>query len=171
MQTNPKSNKILTVPDEGMMVMAFNLAQSVFGALSNHVQAAATIQAAAAAGYSNGLVAPAITRKSGGIYVVFGSLSIGINGGSLADADAVTYQVLRGVTATGPLYLTAASTATGGAAGDTVTATCPFAIIDNSGAAVGATTTYSLKIVATNGHTSGVVATTDGGIFVLELPG
>jgi hypothetical protein len=167
----PKSSKGWPLPDIGDVQLAFSLAQTVFAALSNHVTATATVQGAAAAGYSNGLVAPAITRKSSGVYVVFGILSIGVNGGSLADADAVTYQVLRGVTAVGPLSLTAASTATGGAAGDTVTATCPFAIIDSSGAAQGATTTYSLKIVATNGHTSGVVAVTDGQISVLELPG
>jgi hypothetical protein len=167
---NPQNTPQI-IPDQGDLEMVRIIAANVLAAGSNHVTAAATIQAAAAAGYSNGLVAPAIPRKSSGIFVVMGRLSISINGGTLADADFVTYQVLRGATGVGSIGLTAASTATGGAAGSTVTATCPFILIDNSAIAALATVIYSLKIVGTNGHTSGVVATTDGEISVLELPG
>jgi hypothetical protein len=43
--------------------------------------------------------------------------------------------------------------------------------MDNPGIAVGATASYGLTVTETNGHTSGIIAGTDGSIFVIELPG
>lgn len=167
----PKASKGMPLPDMGDFQLAFNIAQATFTALSNHVTGAATVQAAAGAPYSNGLVAPAITAKVSGKFIIWAQLSVAVNGGSLVDADSVSFQLLRGAVAIGPLLWTAASTATGATGARTVIALCEAnGIIDVSGAAIGAATTYSLNIASTNAHTSGVVGVADGQITVLELP-
>lgn len=168
-----KSSQIATVPDEGMVAMAFNLAQASFGALSNHVQGGATVSAAAVVPYTP-ITSPLITRKSGGIFLVYAEVTISVNGGSLVDADNVTYNLTRvtpGAVALTPVWFTAATTSTGAAGARGVVALCSGMFIDNPAVAVGATASYGLTVTATNAHTSGVVAVTDGNIFVLELPG
>lgn len=168
-----KSAQIAPVPDEGFVQMAFNLAQASFGALSNHVQGGATVAAAAGAPITP-ITSPLITRKSGGIFLACAMLTLSINGGTLADADVVTYNLTRvtpGAVALTPVWRTAASTSTGGGAGQTVVAYCMGAFIDNPAVAVGATASYGLTVTNMNAHTAGIVAVTDGSIFVLELPG
>jgi hypothetical protein len=173
MITSRKSGNTLALPDPGDFQLAFNLANSVFASLSNHVQGGATIAAAAGAPITP-ITSPLITRKASGVFLVLAMLTVSINGGSLADADVVTYNLTRvtpGAVALTPIWRTAASTSTGGGAGQTVVANLIGGFIDPSGVAQGATASYGLTITNMNAHTAGIVATTDGNIFVLELPG
>jgi hypothetical protein len=169
MLQNPNGQFGQGLPDEGEVELARSIASATFGALSNHFSSAATIQAAAAAPYSNGLTVTGPVKVSGK-FLVTAYLTIDINGGSLADADSVSYQLLVGATPFGPVLWTAASTATGGGAGNTVVAMCSVTAIVSSGVAVGNNVTFSLNIASTNGHTSGVVATTQGVMTAVELP-
>lgn len=173
MITIPKSGRNLPLPDLGDMALAFGVAQSVFAALSNHVQGGATVSAAAVVPFTP-ITSPLITRKASGVFVVLAMVTISINGGSLADADVVTFNLTRvtpGAVALTPVWRTAASTSTGGGAGQTVVADCIGGFIDTSGVAQGATASYGLTVTNLNAHTAGVVAVTDGNIFVIELPG
>src|SRR5215469_8804394 len=120
----PKSVKALPLPDPGEVAPAFNLAQSVFAALSNHVQGGATISGAAAVPYTP-ITSPLITRKVSGVFLIFASVTISINAGSLADGDVCTFNLTRvtpGAVALTPVWRTAATTSTGGGAGQTVVA-------------------------------------------------
>ena len=173
MNTLRKSANISVVPDMGDVTLAFNLANSVFAALANHVQGGATVSAAAAVPFTP-ITSPLITRKASGVFLVLAMVTISVNGGSLADADVVTFNLTRvtpGAVALTPIWRTAASTSTGGGAGQTVVADCIGGFIDPSGVAQGATASYGLTVTNLNAHTAGVVAVTDGNIFVLELPG
>ena len=173
MNTLRKSANISVVPDIGDVTLAFNLANSVFAALANHVQGGATVSAAAAVPYTP-ITSPLITRKASGVFLIFASVTISVNGGSLADADNVTFNLTRvtpGAVALTPVWVTAASTATGAAGARLIAAQLTGGFIDTSGIAQGATASYGLTVTNTNAHTSGVVAVTDGNIFVLELPG
>lgn len=173
MKTLRKSSNIETVPDEGEFQLAFNIANNVFAALSNHVQGGATVSAAAVVPYTP-ITSPLITRKSSGIFVIYASVTISVNGGNLVDADNVTFNLTRvtpGAVALTPVWVTAASTAAGAAGARLVAAQLTGAFIDPSGIAPGATASYGLTVTNTNTHTSGVVAATDGNIYVFELPG
>jgi hypothetical protein len=168
-----KAGKGMPIPDMGDFQLAFGLAQNTFAALSNHVQGGATISAAAVVPYTP-ITSPLITRKASGIFLVYAAVTISINGGSLADADVVTFNLTRvtpGAVALPAIWRTGATTSTGGGAGQTVVAYCAGSVFDLSGVAQGATASYGLTITNTNAHTSGVVATTDGNIYVIELPG
>ena len=170
----PKSSKGLPLPDLGDVQSAFSLAQNTFAALSNHNQSGANISAAANAPYT-AVNSAAITRKSSGIFAVWATVTISINGGNMAAADAVTYTGVRfPATHVGPVKTTAAiSGATGAAVGYTVVADCNLFFIDTPGIAVGASTVYGLLITGVDllVHTSGVIAASDGNIVVVELPG
>jgi len=173
MKTLRKSSNIEVVPDEGEFQLAFNLANSVFAALSNHVQGGATAAAAAVVPYT-AITSPLITRKASGVFLVFASVTISVDGGSLADADNVTFNLRRvtpGAVDLTPVWVTAASTTAGAAGARLIAAQCTGSFIDPSGIVQGATASYGLVITNTNAHTSGVVAAADGNIFVLELPG
>lgn len=167
----PKSAKGLPLPDLGDFQLALSIAQAGFNALSNQVTGPATVKAAGAAPWTS-LTAPNIFTNVSGKFLIFAQLTISVNdGGNLADADSVSFQLTRNGIAIGPVLWTAASTATGAAGSRGVVALCEVSgFIDNSGTAINASTSYALKILSTNGDTSGVVAPADGQISVLELP-
>jgi hypothetical protein len=164
------------LPDEGEVELARIIGANNFAALSNHVTGGATVTAHVVAPYTP-ITSPLITRKSSGIFLVWATVTISINGGTMAAADAVTYQGLRvtpGAVALNPIKTTAAiSGATGAASGYTVVADLNIFYIDTPGIAAGATASYGIDLtgVDTTTHTSGVIATTDGTIVVIELPG
>ena len=172
--TMRKSANIASVPDIGDVMLAFTTGQSVFAALSNRQQGGATVSAAAVVPYTP-ITSPLITRKASGVFLVFASVTISVDGGaSLVDGDNVTFNLTRvtpGAVALAPIWVTAASTAAGAAGARLVCAQLTGAFIDPSGIAQGATASYGLTVTNTNTHTSGVVAAQDGNIFVLELPG
>lgn len=171
---NPASAGLGTaIPDMGDVELARIIAANGFAALSNHVTGGATITAHAIAPITP-ITSPLITRKSSGIFLVWCQVTVGIAGGSLADADAVAFNPTRvtpGAVALNPVITTAASTSTGGGAGYTVVAYCSFMILDTTTAAVGATSSYGLTVTNMNGHQGGTTAVTDGQIVVIELPG
>src|SRR5580692_3130202 len=82
-------------PDLGDTELPRTIAQNLLAALSNHNTSGATVSAAAVAPYTP-INAAAITRKSSGIFLVFATCTISINGGTMADADAVVYSGMRG---------------------------------------------------------------------------
>ena len=173
MITLPKSGRGQPTADIGDVLLAFNTAQNLIAALSNHNQSGANISAAAVAPYT-AINSAAIPRKSSGIFFVWACVTISIHGGTMADADAVTYGGLRGATPVGPAKTTAAVSATTGAvAGYTVVADCNLFFIDTPGVNMGVSTIYGLQITGVDAltHTSGVIAATDGIICVIELPG
>lgn len=170
------SSSQLITPDEGYIELVRAIAANAAAALGNHVNGGATVSAAAVAPYV-GITSPLITRKSSGIFLVFATLTISVNGGTMADADNVTYRPQRvtpGAVNLSPIKTTGAvSAATGAAAGYTVVADLNAIILDNPGIAVGATASYGLVVTGDDGltRTSGVIAATDGEIIVIELPG
>jgi len=169
----PKSGRGQPLPDLGDFVLAFNLAQSVFGALSNHVTGGATVLNNQAAPQTV-ITSPLITRKSGGVFLVWATCTISIAGGALADTDEIIYNPTRvtpGAVALNPVQHGVASTMAGGAAGYTVGGLITSVFIDTPGIALGATASYGVTVTNTNAHNFGVVAVTDGQIVVLELPG
>jgi len=173
MPLKPPTAASVPNPNLSDNMLAFSIAQNVFAALSNHVQGGATVSAAAVVPYTP-ITSPLITRKSSGNFLICVAVTISINGGSLADADNVTYNLTRvtpGAVALTPVYFTSATTSTGAAGARGVVALCSGFFIDTTTAAVGATSSYGLTVTAANAHTSGVVAVTDGSILVVELPG
>ena len=164
------------MPDMGDVVFATNIAINVLAALSNHVSALSPGVAATAAPYV-AVTAPAITRKSSGIFLIWSAFTVAVNGGNMVDADAVGIQLSTGAVAgaglLNPLLTSGASTTTGGPAGGLVAVSFDVPLIHNPGIAPGAPIVYSAQVVNCNGapgHTSGILAN-EGIIIVLELPG
>jgi len=169
-----KSTQIAVVPDEGMFQLVFNLANSSFAALANHVQGGATVSGGTAVPYRP-ITSPLITRQASGVFLVFVSVTISVtDSGNIVDTDNITFNLTRvtpGPVQLTPNWVTAASTATGAAGSRGVVAQLTGGFIDPSGIAQGATASYGLTVTNSNAHTSGVFAATDGNIYVIELPG
>lgn len=167
--------KMASVPNPNLSdnMLAFSIAQNLIAALSNHVTGGATPAAAAVVPYTM-ITSPLITRKSSGIFLVWVQVTVSVHGGNLVDGDNLTYNPTRvtpGAVALNPIMVEAASTTTGAAAGYLVSGILQAAFIDTPAIAMGATASYGLTLTNANGHTSGVIAATDGNIVVLELPG
>jgi hypothetical protein len=168
-----KAGSSLPNPTLSDNTLALSIAMNVMAALSNHVQGGATVAAAAGVPITP-ITSPNITRKSSGKFLIAVVLTLSINGGTLADADVVEYNLTRvtpGAVALTPVWRSAASTSTGGGSGQTVVANLAGIFMDTTTAAVGVASSYGLTVTAMNAHTAGIVAVTDGNIFVIELPG
>lgn len=142
--------------EENDFMLAFARASSSIAAERNRVQQPATGVNATAAAYT--AIGSEIVVKASGQFLVEVDLNVSINGGTLADGDAVVCTLLRNSTPIGEVIVAPASTATGAPAGSTVTARVVTSWIDPSGASVGTEVQYGLQVTSANGHTSGVVA-------------
>jgi hypothetical protein len=170
MRTLRKSAQIAVIPDIGEVQLALSVANGPFAALGNHVQGGAS------PGHSlvpyTPITSPNITRQASGIFLVLAVVTVSItDSGNLADGDNVTFNLTRftpGATQLAPVWVRPASTSIG-ALGVVALLTAGF--IDPSGIAQGAQASYALTVTNANGHTSGIMNTTDGSILVLELPG
>jgi|HubBroStandDraft_2_1064218.scaffolds.fasta_scaffold53224_5 hypothetical protein len=160
------------IPEYDALAVALSVPGTI--ALSNHVQGGATITAPTLPPY-NPIVSPLITRKVSGKFFIWVVHTLTAGGESaLAAGDGITYRLTRvtpGAVALTPIWESACITSTGNANSPVSLLTAIF--IDDASAvvAVGATASYGLTVTASNGHTSGVTATTDGNIVVVELPG
>ena len=170
MRTLRKSAQIAVIPDIGDVQLALSVANGPFAALGNHVQQGASVGSSLVP-YAP-LTSPQITRMASGVFLVLAVVTVSItDSGNLADGDNVTFNLTRFTPATtqlAPVWVRAASTSIGALG---VVAHLVAGIIDPSGIAQGATAAYSLTVTNANGHKSGIMNTTDGNIFVLELPG
>jgi hypothetical protein len=175
MLQNTSSNSIgAGLPDEGEVAFARVLAANANAALGNHTQSSATVVAATAVPYI-AMTSTAIARKSSGIFQIAFVITIGDNGGSLVDTDAVSIQLSTGIVAgaglIGPVISGGASTMAGGLGGLGKGLTLSGVFTHNPAIAVGNTQAYSVQVTFANAHTSGIAAITQGNIDVFEFPG
>jgi hypothetical protein len=142
-------------------------------ALSNYVQSQALPRLAPVPAPYTAIIAPAITRKASGFFLILAVVTISIHDdtGTLTPGDGVVYSANRnGAFSINPILTASAQATTGANPGETVSANLPMATLDFPGIEMGDEVSYQIIVRSANGHTSGVVTETDGAIFVIELP-
>lgn len=160
-------------PELGDVALAFAMSNNATAALSNHVQAVAGAISSTAAPYVC-ITAPPIVRKSSGIFLMMGWITITATDESstIVAGDGLAFNRKRDAVVLGQnLGEGVVGAVTSNGATSPISGFWSWSAVDNSGKAIGVATTYSVQLTFCNaGHLSGVNAG-QGNIFVMELPG